>query len=79
MKLNITNDKSVYNQTTRPFKFRTKTWVEINDQSDETYGTNSKIKFKTTMLKSSSCNYSDAYILAYRLRLHIAMDILNKI
>ena len=24
--------------------------------------TNSQIKFKTTMLKSSLCNYSDAYI-----------------
>ena len=27
------------------------------------YNTNSKIKFKTSMVKSSLCNYSDAYIL----------------
>ena len=34
-------------------KFRTKNWVEINDDSCETYNTNSHIKFKTAMLKSS--------------------------
>ena len=28
-----------------------------------TYNTNSQIKFKTSMLKSSLCEYSDAYIL----------------
>ena len=44
----------------QPSKFRTKNWVEIND---ETYSVNSQIKFKTTMLKSSLCDYSDAYIL----------------
>ena len=44
-------------------KFRTKHWVEINDESRGTYSVNSQIKFKTTMLKSSLCDYSDAYIL----------------
>ena len=44
-------------------KFKTKNWVEINDESRETYNVNSQIKFKTTMLKSSLCDYSDAYIL----------------
>ena len=52
----------LYNQTTQPSKFRTKNWVEINDYSRGTYNTNSQIKFKTTMLKSSLCHYSDAYI-----------------
>ena len=47
----------------QPSKFRTKNWVEINDESRETYNVNSQIKFKTTMLKSSLCDYSDAYIL----------------
>ena len=28
-----------------------------------TYNTNSQIEFKNSMLKSSLCNYSDAYIL----------------
>ena len=47
----------------KPSKFRTKNWVEINDESRGTYNVNSQIKFKTTMLKSSLCDYSDAYIL----------------
>ena len=47
----------------QPSKFRTKNWFEINDESRETYNFNSQIKFKTTMLKSSLCDYSDAYIL----------------
>ena len=45
-------------------QFRTRNWVEINDESRGTYNVNSHIKFKTTMLKSSLCDYSDAYILA---------------
>ena len=49
--------------STQPSKFRTKNWVEINDESRGTYNVNSQIKFKTTMLKSSLCDYSDAYIL----------------
>ena len=44
-------------------KFRTGNWVEINDESRGAYNVNSQIKFKTTMLKSSLCDYSDAYIL----------------
>ena len=40
-----------------------KNWVEINNESRGTYNTNSQIKFKTTMLKSSLSDYSDAYIL----------------
>ena len=47
----------------QPSKFRTKNWVEINDESRGAYNVNSQIKFKTTMLKSSLCDYSDAYIL----------------
>ena len=47
----------------QPSKFRTKYWVEINDESRKTYNVNSEIKFKTVMLKSSLCDYSDAYIL----------------
>ena len=47
----------------QPSKFRTKNWVEINDELMGAYNINSQIKFKTTMLKSSLCDYSDAYIL----------------
>ena len=46
----------------KPSKFKTKNWAEINDESRRTYYVNSQIKFKTTMLKSSLCDYSDAYI-----------------
>ena len=47
----------------QPSKFRTRNWIEINDESRAAYNVNSQIKFKTTMLKSSLCDYSDAYIL----------------
>ena len=47
----------------QPCKFRTKYWVEVNDESRGTYNVNNQIKFKTTMLKSSLCDFSDAYIL----------------
>ena len=43
-------------------KFRTKNCFEIIDQSRGVYDVNSDIRFKTTMLKSGLCNYSDAYI-----------------
>ena len=42
---------------------RTKNWIEINDQSKKVYNTNSDIRFKTVMLMSSLCYYSDACIL----------------
>ena len=51
------------NVSNQPSKFRTKNWTEINDQSRGVYNTNSNIRFKIRMLKSSLCDYSDAYIL----------------
>ena len=51
------------NKSNQPSKFRTKNWVEINDESRGTYNVKSQIKFTTTMLKSSLCDYSDAHIL----------------
>ena len=51
----------------RPSKFKTKNWVEINDDPRGTYNTFSQIKFKTAMLKPSLCDYSDAYILVKRI------------
>ena len=47
----------------QPSKFRTKNWVEINDYSRRTYSVNKQINFKTPILRSSLCDYSDAYIL----------------
>ena len=43
-------------------KFKTRKSIEINDDSIGTYNPGSQIKFKTAMIKSSLCDYSDAYI-----------------
>ena len=50
------------NTPKQPSKFRSKNWIEINDDASGTHNTNSQFKFKTTMLKSSLCGYSDAKI-----------------
>ena len=48
----------------KPTKFRTKNWVEINDDSHGKYNTNSQINFKTSMLRTSLWDYNnDAYTL----------------
>ena len=46
-----------------PSKFRTRIWIEINDNIRGAYSPNKQIRFKTAMLRSSLCDYSDAYIL----------------
>ena len=51
------------NTSNQPTKFRTKNWVEINDEERGTYNTNSQIKYKTSILMSSLCDHSDAFIL----------------
>ena len=51
------------NAPNRSTKFKTKDWVEINDDTRGMYNTNSQFKFKTSMLKSGLCDYSDTYIL----------------
>ena len=43
-------------------KFRTRNWVEINDESRGNYA-NGDFKFKTKMLRSNLCDYTDSYIL----------------
>ena len=50
-------------ESTKPSKFRTKHWVEINDDVRGVYSPNKQIRFKTSMLRSSLCGYSDACIL----------------
>ena len=48
-------------------KFATKKWYVLNYQNNTEYGekhdNNSSIKFETKVIKSSLCDYSDAYIL----------------
>ena len=48
------------NTLDQPSKFRTKTWVEIHDESK---GTGSDIKFKTILLRPNLCEYAGACIL----------------
>ena len=55
---NLLNDGS-----NKPTKFRTRNWVEINDEARGTYSHNKQIKFKRLMLRSNLYDYSDAYIL----------------
>ena len=55
---NLLNDES-----NQPSKFRTRNWVKINDEARGTYSPNKQIEFKTSMLRSSLYDYSDAYIL----------------
>ena len=54
---NILNDVS-----NQPSKFRTRNWVEINDETRGTYSPNKQIKFKMSLLRSGLCDYVDAYI-----------------
>ena len=46
-------------------RFIAKKWVKVYDQSgsaDDRYKPNKQIRFKTSMLRSDLCDYSDAYI-----------------
>ena len=61
--------------TNKPSKFRRRNWVEINDESRETYGdddinynnndddNNNNSKFKILMIRSNLRGYSDAFII----------------
>ena len=44
-------------------KFVTRKWNIVNDQSNVNYGTGNEVIFNTEVLKSSLCDYNDAYIL----------------
>ena len=50
------------NTSNQPFEFRTKNWVEIIDFRNGSYDEKS-LKFKTAMVNTSLCSYSDVYIL----------------
>ena len=46
-------------------RFITKKWVEVHDQSgnaEDRYKPSKQIRFKTSMLRSDLCDYSDVYI-----------------
>ena len=50
------------NTPNQPTKFRTKNLVRMNDGSCGVYNAGCQIEFKTSMLRSSLYDYSDAYI-----------------
>ena len=59
---------SLLNDTTnQTSKFRTRNCIEINNESRGYYNDNNddnnNISFKATMIRSSLCDYNDAYIL----------------
>ena len=51
------------NKSNQPSEFRTRNWVEINDEMRGEYSPNKQIRSKTAMLRSRLCDYSDADIL----------------
>ena len=53
----------LHNESNKPSKFRTRNFVETNNDARGTYSPNKQIKFKTSMLRSSLWDYCDAYIL----------------
>ena len=60
---NLLDNGVAVNASNQSSKFRTKNWVEMNDESRGRYTTGSDIKFKTSLIRSSLCGYADAYIL----------------
>ena len=44
-------------------KFVTRKWNIVNDQSNAYYDVGNKIIYNTEVLKSSLCDYNDAYVL----------------
>ena len=50
------------NESEQLSKFVTRQYVKVNSLSN-TYNENKSIRFKTPMLRSNLCDYSDAYIL----------------
>ena len=55
--------KSLDSTSNKPSKFRTRNWVEIKDDIRGAHSPNEQIRFKTTMQRSSLCDYSDTHIL----------------
>ena len=63
---NLLDNEIALSVSNKPSKFRTRNWVEINDDIRCAYSLNKQIRFKIAMLRSSLCDYSDVYILVKR-------------
>ena len=60
---NLMLSEVAHNVSNKLSKFRTRNWVEINNNIRRAYSPNKQIRFKTAMLRSSLSDYSDPYIL----------------
>ena len=60
---NLLGNEVAFSASNKPSKFRTKNWVEINDDIRGACSPDKQIRFKTAMLRSSLCDYNDVYIL----------------
>ena len=58
----LVDNDVVPSASNKPSIFRTRNWVEINDDIRGVYSPNKEIRFKTAILRSSLYDYSDAYI-----------------
>ena len=54
------------NTPNQTYKFKAKNRVQINDESQGIYNEDNQIRFKTTILRWSLCDYSNAYVLVKR-------------
>ena len=60
-------------------RFVTKKWIEVHDQSgnaENRYEPNKQIRFKTLMLRSDLCGYTDAYTLMLKEKLLLQIQIM---
>ena len=79
---NLLDNEVALSGSNKPSKLRKKNWVEINDDIRGAYSRNKQIRFKTAMLRSSLCDYSNAYILVtgnitYKLIIMLALVLLQ--
>ena len=54
------------NTPNQTYRFKAKNRVQINDESQGIYNGDNQIRFKTTILRWSLCDYSNAYVLVKR-------------
>ena len=60
---NLLDNEVALSASNKPSKFRTRNWVEMNGNTRGAYSPNKQITIKTAMLRSSLCDYNDAYVL----------------
>ena len=56
------------NESNQLSKFRTRNWVEINDEARGEYSPNRQIRFKTAISRSSLCDYMITVMHIYLLK-----------